>query len=169
LHVSAITIVYELMASPNLHKITFTGSTEVGKHLIRQSADTVKKVSMELGGNAPFIVFEDANIEKAAEAVIASKFRNAGQTCVCTNRIYVHESIVEEFSQALAINVNKLVVGDGLDADVTIGPLIDNGAVSKEESHISDATKKSAKVLVGGSRLVEGSYKNGHFFQPTVL
>lgn len=169
LHGSANTIVNELMASADVHKITFTGSTEVGKHLIRQSADTVKKVSMELGGNAPFIVFEDANIEVAAEAVIASKFRNAGQTCVCTNRIYVHENIAEEFSKALARNVNELVVGNGLDSGVTIGPLIDEGAVSKVESHISDATEKGAQVLAGGSRLDEGNFKDGFFFQPTVL
>lgn len=166
---SASEIVNELMASPNVHKITFTGSTEVGKHLIRQSADTVKKISMELGGNAPFIVFEDADIETAAEAVISSKFRNAGQTCVCTNRIYVHENIADAFSKALAKNVNELVVGDGLESDVTIGPLIDENAISKVESHISDAEQKGAQVIAGGNRLVEGSYRDGNFFQPTVL
>lgn len=169
LHGSASTIVNELMTSPDVHKITFTGSTEVGKHLIRQSADTVKKVSMELGGNAPFIVFEDANIEKAAESVIASKFRNAGQTCVCTNRIYVHEKIEEAFSTALAKRVNELVVGNGLEDNVTIGPLIDEDAIAKVEEHIADAKEKGAQVVAGGARLLEGDFGKGNFFKPTVL
>lgn len=169
LHGSASTIVNELMTSPDVHKITFTGSTEVGKHLIRQSADTVKKVSMELGGNAPFIVFEDANIEKAVESVIASKFRNAGQTCVCTNRIYVHEKIEEAFSTALAKRVNELVVGNGLEDNVTIGPLIDEDAIAKVEEHIADAKEKGAQVVAGGARLLEGDFGKGNFFKPTVL
>jgi succinate-semialdehyde dehydrogenase/glutarate-semialdehyde dehydrogenase len=169
LHGSASEITKELMASSVIRKITFTGSTEVGKQLMRQSADTMKKVSLELGGHAPFIVFQDADLEQAATGLIASKFRNAGQTCVCTNRIYVHESIAEDFSDVLAEKMKELVVGDGLEPSVTIGPLIDQDAVNKSESHVQDAVEKGAKVVVGGERLTDGEYAKGHFFEPTLL
>lgn len=169
LHGSASTITQTLMDSSVVRKITFTGSTEVGKHLVRQSADTMKKLSLELGGHAPFIVFEDANLEHAAESLLASKFRNAGQTCVCTNRVYVQESIVKSFSDIFADKVSQLNVGDGLEAGVTIGPLIDGEAVDKVENQVKDATEKGAEVLVGGKRLVEGEYAKGHFFEPTLL
>lgn len=169
LHGSASEIVNELMESSDVKKITFTGSTEVGKQLIRQSADTVKKVSMELGGHAPFIVFEDADLEQAAEGAIASKFRNAGQTCVCTNRIYVHENVADKYAEVLASKMKELVVGDGLKSDVTIGPLIDQDAVAKAESHVNDAKEKGAKVVIGGNRLLDGVYADGNFFEPTLL
>lgn len=169
LHGSASEIVKVLMHSSDVRKITFTGSTEVGKQLVRQSADTMKKVSLELGGHAPFIVFEDADLEQAAEAAIASKFRNAGQTCVCTNRIYAHENIAKDFAELFAEKINKLVVGDGLEPDVTIGPLIDEGAVQKVENQVQDAVEKGAKVLVGGNRLIDGEYDKGNFFEPTLL
>lgn len=166
---SASEIVSVLMASSDVHKITFTGSTEVGKQLIRQSADKVKKLSLELGGNAPFIVFDDADLLKAVEAVMASKFRNAGQTCVCTNRIYVQSTISEQFTQLLKEKVAKLVVGNGLEKDVTIGPLIDRGAVEKIASHVSDAKEKGAVVITGGQPLTDENYEKGNFFAPTVL
>jgi succinate-semialdehyde dehydrogenase/glutarate-semialdehyde dehydrogenase len=169
LHGSASEISNTLMASSVVRKITFTGSTEVGKHLMRQSADTMKKLSLELGGHAPFIVFEDADLEKTAEDLIASKFRNAGQTCVCTNRVYVHESIVESFSEVFAQKMRELVVGDGRESGVTIGPLIDGDAVNKVESQVQDAAEKGAEVLVGGNRLNKGKYENGHFYEPTLL
>jgi succinate-semialdehyde dehydrogenase/glutarate-semialdehyde dehydrogenase len=169
LHGSASEITEALMDSPVVRKITFTGSTEVGKHLVRQSADTMKKLSLELGGHAPFIVFEDADLEKTAEDLIASKFRNAGQTCVCTNRVYVHESIVEPFSEIFAEKMRELVVGDGRESGVTIGPLIDGDAVNKVESQVQDAKEKGAEVLVGGKRLDDGQYEKGHFFEPTLL
>src|SRR5699024_8776958 len=153
LHGSASEITEALMDSPVVRKITFTGSTEVGKQLVRQSADTMKKLSLELGGHAPFIVFEDADLEKTAEDLIASKFRNAGQTCVCTNRVYVHESIVKPFSEIFAEKMRELVVGDGRESGVTIGPLINGDAVNKVESQVQDATERGAKVLVGGKRL----------------
>lgn len=169
LHGSASKIVKVLMDSPDVRKITFTGSTEVGKQLVRQSADTMKKVSMELGGHAPFIVFNDADIEHAATAAIASKFRNAGQTCVCTNRIYVHEDVVDEFSEVLGKKISELKVGNGLEEGITIGPLIDQDAVAKAESHVNDAVEKGAEVSVGGKKLTEGEYANGNFFEPTLL
>lgn len=169
LHGSASKITKVLMDSSDVRKITFTGSTEVGKHLVRQSADTMKKLALELGGHAPFIVFEDADLEKTAEALIASKFRNAGQTCVCTNRVYVHENIVKPFSEVFAEKMRELVIGDGLESGVTIGPLIDGNAVDKVESQVQDATEKGAEVLVGGKRLVDGDYAKGHFFEPTLL
>src|SRR5699024_4723789 len=122
LHGSASEITRCLMDSADVRKITFTGSTEVGKKLVRQSADTMKKMSLELGGHAPFIVFEDANLEQAADGLIASKFRNAGQTCVCTNRVFVHENIIEKYSEIVANKMKDLVVGDGLESGVTIGP-----------------------------------------------
>lgn len=155
----------ELTGNPLVRKLSFTGSTEVGKLLLGQCAETVKKVSMELGGNAPFIVFDDADLDLAVSGVMASKFRNTGQTCVCANRIFVHERIYDEFAARLASEVNAQRVGDGLEEGVTLGPLIDAAAVEKVEEHIDDATRKGAKVLLGGKRHVLGH----HFFEPTVL
>ncbi|MFS0687711.1 NAD-dependent succinate-semialdehyde dehydrogenase [Sporosarcina sp. 179-K 8C2 HS] len=146
-----------------VRKLTFTGSTEVGKLLMRGAADTVKKISLELGGHAPAIVMDDCDIEKAVDGVIAAKFRNAGQTCVCANRIYVHETIAEDFTEKLVDRVKRLKVGNGVDEDVSIGPLIDEDAISKVQSHVDDAQSKGAKIAVGGSR------KQGLFYEPTVL
>lgn len=166
---SAAEVVGTMMASPVVRKITFTGSTEVGKELVRQSANTMKKVSMELGGHAPFLVFEDADLENAAEGAIASKFRNAGQTCVCTNRIYVQKSVADQFAAIMAEKMKRLVVGNGLDAGTTIGPMIDEAAMQKAQEHIDDAVAKGATILCGGGRLLEGEYAKGNFFAPTVL
>ena len=166
---SASEVVGTMMASPVVRKITFTGSTEVGKELVRQAADTMKKVSMELGGHAPFLVFEDADLEKAAEGAIASKFRNAGQTCVCTNRIYVQKSVADRFAAIMAEKMKQLVVGNGLENGVTVGPMIDEAALQKAQEHVDDAVAKGATILCGGSRLVEGEYAKGTFFAPTVL
>jgi len=169
LHGSAKEIVDQFMDSSDIRKITFTGSTEVGKQLVRDSANTMKKVSMELGGHAPFIVFDDADLDQAAEAAIASKFRNAGQTCVCTNRIYVHEEVVDEFVDKLASKMQELNIGNGLDPDITIGPLIDANAVEKAASHVQDAVDKGAEIVVGGQKLTEDQYAKGNFFEPTLL
>lgn len=166
---SASEVVGAMMASPVVRKITFTGSTEVGKELVRQSADTMKKVSMELGGHAPFLVFEDADLDKAADGAIASKFRNAGQTCVCTNRIYVQKSVAERFSAIMAEKMKSMVVGNGLESGVNVGPMIDEGAMAKAQEHIDDAVAKGATILCGGGRLTEGAFANGNFFAPTVL
>jgi succinate-semialdehyde dehydrogenase / glutarate-semialdehyde dehydrogenase len=155
----------ELTSNPVVRKLTFTGSTEVGRTLMRQCADTVKKVSLELGGNAPFIVFDDADVDAAVEGAMASKYRNTGQTCVCTNRVYVQRGIYEAFSAKLADKVRALKVGAGIDAGVTQGPLIDENAVRKVEDHVADAIEKGGKVLVGGKR-----HALGHtFFEPTVI
>jgi len=154
-----------LTSSNTVRKLSFTGSTEVGRILLRQSANTVKKVSLELGGNAPFIVFEDANLDKAVEGVIASKFRNAGQTCVCANRIFVHGAIYEDFTTRLTHAVRQLKVGSGLDAGITIGPLINEEAVSKVVMHINDAVERGATVHIGGRQDSHGEL----FFQPTIL
>lgn len=162
---SAREIASAIMASPIVRKVTFTGSTEVGKILIRQSADTVKKVSMELGGNAPFIVFDDADIEAAVEGAMISKYRNMGQTCVCTNRFYVQAGIHDRFVQAFARATAELKIGNGADEGVTQGPLIDNAAVEKVEELIADATKNGGTVAIGGKRHANG----GTFFQPTVI
>lgn len=151
--------------SPVVRKLSFTGSTEVGKLLIAQCAQTVKKVSMELGGNAPFIVFEDADLEEAVAGAMASKFRNTGQTCVCANRILVQDGIFEAFAGRLAEEAGKLVVGDGLLGDTHQGPLIDRDALEKVEAHIEDAVSRGAKLIAGGRRHALG----GTFFQPTVL
>jgi succinate-semialdehyde dehydrogenase/glutarate-semialdehyde dehydrogenase len=166
---SASEVVGAMMASPVVRKITFTGSTEVGKDLVRQAADTMKKVSMELGGHAPFLVFEDADLEKAAEGAIASKFRNAGQTCVCTNRIYVQKSVADRFAAIMAEKMKQLVVGNGLENGVTVGPMIDEAALKKAQEHVDDALAKGATILCGGTRLVKGEYAKGTFFAPTVL
>jgi succinate-semialdehyde dehydrogenase/glutarate-semialdehyde dehydrogenase len=155
----------ELTGNPLVRKVTFTGSTEVGKKLIAQAAATVKKVSMELGGNAPFIVFDDADLDAAADGAIASKYRNAGQTCVCANRILVHDKVYDAFAAKLAERVAKFKVGNGLEPGVTIGPLIDDAAVKKVEEHVADAVAKGAKVTLGGKRHSLG----GHFFEPTIL
>ncbi|MCE7793183.1 NAD-dependent succinate-semialdehyde dehydrogenase [Salipaludibacillus sp. CUR1] len=165
---SASKVVGEMTRNPAVKKITFTGSTEVGKKLIRDSADTVKKVAMELGGHAPFIVFDDADIDKAVEGAIASKFRNAGQTCICTNRIYVQENVAEEFGKKLSEKVSQLKIGNGLEEGVAIGPLIDKEAYEKVEEHISDATDRGAKVLCGGRQAAVDS-QDGWFYEPTVL
>lgn len=148
---------------PRVRKITFTGSTEVGRILTRQSAETLKRVSMELGGHAPFIVFEDADIERAVQDVIACKFRNAGQTCVCTNRIYVQRGILEEFTAKLSTAVAALRVGDPLIASTQIGPLVDAQGLAKVKAHVADALALGATASVGGQAL------EGLFFQPTVL
>lgn len=155
----------ELTSNPAVRKISFTGSTEIGRLLMQQSAETVKKVSMELGGNAPFIVFDDADIDAAVEGAMLSKYRNSGQTCVCVNRIYVQRSIAETFIAKLVAAARTLRVGPGTDAGVTQGPLIDQAAVAKVEAHVADAIAKGATVALGGERHALG----GTFYQPTVL
>ena len=154
------------LEDPRVRKITFTGSTEVGKILMRGAAETVKKVSLELGGHAPFIVFDDANLDKAVEGAIASKFRNAGQTCVCANRIFVQESIAEAFSEKYIEAVKAMKIGDGMEEGVVVGPLIDGEALKKVEGQIADAVEKGGTVKTGGKRL---SLYGGYFFEPTVL
>jgi len=161
----AVAIGKEMCASPIVRKVTFTGSTEVGRILMRQSADTIKKLSLELGGNAPFIVFDDADLDAAAEGALASKYRNAGQTCVCANRIYVQDKVYDAFAQKLAEKVKAFKVGRGTEAGVTIGPLIDEQGMKKVEDHVADATRKGAKVILGGKRHALG----GRFFEPTLL
>ena len=155
----------EMTSNPIVRKITFTGSTEVGKMLMEQSARTVKKVSMELGGNAPFIVFDDAQMDAAIAGAMASKYRNTGQTCVCANRFLIQDEVYDEFSEKLADAANKLVVGDGLKGETQQGPLIDAAAVDKVEEHIADAVAKGARIIAGGKRHELG----GTFFEPTVL
>jgi succinate-semialdehyde dehydrogenase / glutarate-semialdehyde dehydrogenase len=155
----------EMTSNPDVRKITFTGSTEVGRLLMRQSADTIKKLSFELGGNAPLIVFDDADLEAAVEGAIISKFRNTGQTCVCANRLYVQDGVYDAFAEKLVAAVKQLKVGNGFEAGVAQGPLIDEAAVEKVEEHISDAVSKGARVLLGGKRHSLG----GTFFEPTVL
>ncbi len=155
----------ELTTNPLVRMVTFTGSTEVGKILLTQAATTVKRCGMELGGNAPFIVFDDADLDKAIAGAMASKYRNAGQTCVCANRIYVQAGVYERFAEKLATEVAKLKVGRGTEAGVTQGPLINEDAVRKVESHIADAVKKGAKVVTGGKRHALGRT----FFEPTIL
>ncbi|WP_424983136.1 NAD-dependent succinate-semialdehyde dehydrogenase [Maritalea sp. S77] len=162
---SSKTIGVTLTASDVVRKITFTGSTEVGAMLYEQSAPTIKKLGLELGGNAPFIVFDDANVDDAVEGAIIAKFRNNGQTCVCANRIYVQANIYDEFAQKLKEALQKLKTGDGFADDVTFGPLIDQGAVEKVEEHIADAKQKGAEVTLGGRRHSLG----GTFFEPTIM
>jgi succinate-semialdehyde dehydrogenase / glutarate-semialdehyde dehydrogenase len=155
----------ELTANPAIRMLTFTGSTEIGRVLMAQCAPTIKKLGLELGGNAPFIVFDDADLDKAVQGATASKYRNAGQTCVCANRIYVQDGVYDEFAEKLAANVSKLKVGPGVESGVTIGPLINKAGVEKVEEHIADAVGKGAKVVIGGKR-----HKLGRsFFEPTVL
>src|SRR5436190_4684798 len=155
----------ELTANPTVRKLSFTGSTEVGRVLMRQSADTIKKLSLELGGNAPFVVFDDADIDAAVDGAIASKYRNAGQTCVCANRIYVQDSVYDEFVEKLSKKVSAMKIGDGTEAGVVQGPLINMDAIDKVEKHIADAVKGGAKIITGGKRHALG----GSFFEPTVL
>jgi succinate-semialdehyde dehydrogenase/glutarate-semialdehyde dehydrogenase len=155
----------ELCANPKVSKITFTGSTRVGKILMRQCADTVKKMSLELGGNAPFIVFDDADIDAAVEGAVIAKYRNGGQTCVCANRIYVQSGVYDQFAEKLAAKVRELKLGNGLEDGVNLGPLISEAALAKVEDHVADALAKGAQVLEGGSR----SNLGGTFYRPTVL
>ncbi len=162
---SARAIGGELTRNPAVRKLTFTGSTEIGVQLMRECADTVKKVSMELGGNAPFIVFDDADVDAAVEGAVISKFRNNGQTCVCTNRFYVQEGVYDEFVQKLAARVKRLHIGYGMDAGTDVGPLIDEAGVAKVEEHLADALSGGATVLAGGQR----SGLGGTFFEPTVV
>ena len=154
-----------IMESPDVRKVTFTGSTEVGKQLIRQSADTVKKVSMELGGNAPFLVFNDADIDAAVDGAIVAKFRNAGQTCVCANRFYVQSGVYDTFVEKLIDATAKMKVGDGFDDGVEQGPMIDLDGVTKVEELVADAVDKGAKVVLGGKRHELGQ----SFYEPTVV
>lgn len=155
-----------LCNSPTVRKLTFTGSTPVGRILMQQCAPSIKKMSLELGGHAPFIVFEDADIDAAIEGAMISKYRNAGQTCVCTNRFYVHAKVYDAFAEKLAARVSSsLSVGEGFEDKVTTGPLIDDAAVAKVEEHVQDAIAKGAKVLCGGSKHDRG----GRFYQPTVI
>ncbi len=154
----------ELTSNPLVRKLSFTGSTEIGRQLMEQCAKDIK-VSLELGGNAPFIVFDDADLDKAVEGALASKFRNAGQTCVCANRLYVQDGVYDRFAEKLQQAVEKLRIGDGLQDGVTTGPLIDEKAVAKVEEHIADAIAKGAKVVTGGKPHALG----GNFFQPTIL
>jgi len=155
----------ELCANPAVRKLSFTGSTETGRTLMKQSADTIKKLSLELGGNAPFIVFDDADLDAAVEGSIASKYRNAGQTCVCANRIYVQDGVYDAFAARLAEKVKGFKVGPGTEPGVVIGPLIDQQGLEKVEKHVADALGKGARAIVGGRRHERG----GLFFQPTVL
>lgn len=162
---SASEIGSELTSNPIVRKISFTGSTEIGSLLMKQSAADIKKVSLELGGNAPFLVFDDADLDAAVEGAMASKYRNAGQTCVCANRILVQDGVYEAFAKKLSDKVTALTVGRGIDEGVIIGPLIDDNAVAKVKEHIDDAVAKGAKVAVGGKPHELG----GLFFEPTVL
>ncbi|MEQ8291827.1 MAG: NAD-dependent succinate-semialdehyde dehydrogenase [Roseovarius sp.] len=156
----------EFCENPVVRKLTFTGSTEVGRILLRQAADQVMKCSMELGGNAPFIVFDDADLDAAVEGAIMCKFRNNGQTCVCANRIYVQAGVYEAFAEKLKAAVEKLKIGDGLEEGTTLGPLINGDAIEKVQEHVADATSKGANVLMGGGDPMEGQ---GYFLPPTIL
>lgn len=162
---SASAIGGEMTANPTVRKLSFTGSTEIGSLLMQQCAKTIKKLSLELGGNAPFIVFDDADLDAAVEGAIMSKYRNAGQTCVCANRLYVQDGVYEAFATKLVAAVEKLKVGNGIEAGITQGPLIDNAAIKKVEEHVADALAKGGRLLTGGKR-----HALGHsFFQPTVI
>jgi succinate-semialdehyde dehydrogenase/glutarate-semialdehyde dehydrogenase len=161
----AIGMGLEFCTNPKMSKISFTGSTNVGRILMRQGADQIKKLSLELGGNAPFIVFDDADLDEAVAGAIISKFRNAGQTCVCTNRIYAQSGIYDSFVEKLTSAVGDMTVGDGFEDGTIIGPLISRSAVSKVTAHIADAKAKGAEVVLGGGLHAQG----GTFFQPTVL
>ena len=155
----------EMCSNPKVRKLTFTGSTEVGRILMKQCAHDIKKLSLELGGNAPFLVFDDADLDAAVEGAMIAKFRNSGQTCVCANRIYVQRGVADAFAEKLAAATSKLKVGNGMDDGVQIGPLIDEKGVEKVEDHVADAVSKGAKVVTGGKR----SELGGTYFQPTVL
>jgi len=162
---SASAIGGEMTSNDIVRKVTFTGSTEIGRVLLKQAAESIKKCSMELGGNAPFIVFDDADLDAAVKGAIASKYRNAGQTCVCANRILVQDSVYDAFAGKLADAVAALKVGNGFEQGTVIGPLIDGKAVEKVEQHIADALAKGAKVTLGGKRHALG----GSFFEPTII
>ncbi|WP_347883278.1 NADP-dependent succinate-semialdehyde dehydrogenase [Pseudomonas aestiva] len=162
---SAAEIGAELTESPIVRKISFTGSTEIGAKLMEQSAPTIKKLSLELGGNAPFIVFDDADLDKAVEGAIASKYRNASQTCVCVNRLYIQDGVYDAFAEKFKAAVAKLKVGNGLEEGVTIGPLIDAKAAAKVKEHIDDAVSQGARVIAGGKAHANG----GSYFEPTIL
>jgi succinate-semialdehyde dehydrogenase/glutarate-semialdehyde dehydrogenase len=153
----------ELTSNPIVRKLSFTGSTEIGRQLMAECAKDIKKVSLELGGNAPFIVFDDADLDAAVEGALASKYRNAGQTCVCANRLYVQDGVYDAFAEKLMAAVAKLKVGNGLEDGITTGPLIDDKAVAKVQEHIADAVGKGAKLVAGGNSL------GGNFFEPTIL
>ena len=155
----------ELTSNPTVRMLTFTGSTEIGRTLMAQCAPTVKKLGLELGGNAPFIVFDDADLDKAVQGAIASKYRNAGQTCVCANRIYVQDKVYDAFAEKLTAEVRKMKVGPGTEEGVTTGPLINKAAVEKVEEHVADALKGGARVILGGKRHQRG----GNFYEPTIL
>jgi succinate-semialdehyde dehydrogenase/glutarate-semialdehyde dehydrogenase len=162
---NSVAIGQALCSSPLVRHLSFTGSTEVGRILMAQCAPTVKKVALELGGHAPFIVFEDADLDAAVEGAVQSKYRNAGQTCVCTNRFYVDESLHDAFVKKLAEATQRIVVGPGMNKGVQLGPLIDEAAVQKVERHVQDATHQGARVITGGKRHALG----GTFYEPTVL
>jgi len=162
---SARAVGNELTSNPIVRKLSFTGSTDVGRTLMRECAHDIKKVSLELGGNAPFIVFDDADLDKAVEGALISKYRNNGQTCVCANRLYVQAGIYDEFISKLKVAVSKLQVGDGFASNVNLGPLIDDKAVAKVEEHINDAVSKGAKLIYGGKKHALG----GNFFEPTIV
>jgi len=159
----------QLFTDSRVRKISFTGSTEVGKELIRKSADQVKRLSLELGGHAPYVIFDDADLDDAVDGLIASKFRNAGQTCVCANRTYVQSGVYDTFVKLLADKVAQMVVGHGTQEGVTIGPLIDERAVEKADEHVQDAIARGARLVVGGDRLTGDEYAGGSFYAPTVL
>ena len=158
-----------IFSDPRVRKISFTGSTEVGKELIRLSAGQVKRLSLELGGHAPYLIFDDADLDEAVDGVVASKFRNAGQTCVCANRTYVQSGVYDEFVGRVAEKVTQMVVGPGDAPGVAIGPLINDAGVEKAEEHVQDAVAKGARVVAGGERLTGGEFARGSFFEPTVL
>lgn len=153
----------ELTSNPIIRKLSFTGSTEIGRDLMAECAKDIKKVSLELGGNAPFIVFDDADLDAAVEGAMVSKYRNSGQTCVCANRLYVQDGVYDTFIEKFKVAVAKLKVGNGIEAGITTGPMIDNKAVAKVTEHIDDAVKKGAKIATGGKSL------GGNFFEPTIL
>jgi succinate-semialdehyde dehydrogenase/glutarate-semialdehyde dehydrogenase len=158
-----------IFSDRRVRKVSFTGSTEVGKELIRLSAGQVKRLSLELGGHAPYLIFDDADVEEAVDGLIASKFRNAGQTCVCANRTYVQSGIYDDVVSLLAEKVTRMVVGPGDRPGVTIGPLIDERGVDKADQHVQDAVRRGARLVVGGERLTDGDYARGTFYAPTVL
>jgi succinate-semialdehyde dehydrogenase/glutarate-semialdehyde dehydrogenase len=155
----------EMTANPMVRKLTFTGSTAVGAKLLAQCAPTIKKTSMELGGNAPFIVFDDADLDEAVKGAIASKYRNTGQTCVCANRILVQDGVFDAFAEKLKTAVEALRVGNGMEEGVTQGPLINGDALAKVEDHVADALRRGARIVTGGKRHALG----GNFYQPTIL
>ena len=158
-----------IFSDARVRKISFTGSTEIGKDLIRASADQVKRLSLELGGHAPYIIFDDADLDEAVEGLIASKYRNAGQTCVCANRAFVQRGVYDAFRDKLKAKVEVMKVGHGLAAGTVIGPLIDSRAVDKADEHVQDAIAKGATLVTGGQRLTEGEFAKGAFYAPTIL